>query len=224
MSSKLSLKTSKKRCNKISSPRPSRLQATPPVSPTLSSQSSTDIPGGQISLIDYLEDSLITSLEVREGFVDETPTTHVRLSESDFKLVKSLAEPVAKLTAAKGHITHQISILSKAISTNQPPPFLKNTVKPPHPHREFNFSSAFNADWNRLNNKASLLFAKLSLQEYNQVSVEIETKLNAAKKESRERLAQHFNGAELRTSIHLLTFFTRPRQPTRGKKRKRETK
>ena len=40
-------------------------------------------------------------------------------------------------------------------------------------------------------------------EEYNRVCVEIETKLEAAKKESRERLIEHFNGAELRTSEQL---------------------
>ena len=80
--------------------------------------------------------------------------------------------------------------------------------------------------WRDTNNPcpAFRIFAKLNLEEYNRVGVEIETKLEAAKKESRERLIEHFNGAELRTSVHLFDFFTRPRPPTRAKKRKRETK
>ena len=57
--------------------------------------------------------------------------------------------------------------------------------------------------WRDTNNPcpAFRIFAKQSLEEYNRVGVEIETKLEAAKKESREWLIEHFNGAELRTSV-----------------------
>ena len=113
----------------------SRLQAEPPVSPTPSLQSSLDIPCGQISLINRLEDSLITSSEVRKDFCWR--------------------------------------------DTNNPCPAFR-------------------------------IFAKLNLEEYNRVCVEIETKLEAAKKESRERLIEHFNGAELRRQNSSLNL---PNQP-----------
>ena len=62
----------------------------------------------------------------------------------------------------------------------------------------------------------------MALEEYTFQGKEVDNKLETAKKEARTKLVADFEGAELRTATQLFGYFTRPRQPSKGTKRKRE--
>ena len=62
----------------------------------------------------------------------------------------------------------------------------------------------------------------MALEEYTFQGKEVDNKLETAKKEARIKLVADFEGAELRTATQLFGYFTRPRQPSKGTKRKRE--
>ena len=190
-------------------------------SDTPSSPESSQLTCGQRPLIDFLEDSLLTSFKLNKH---KTPTEKPKLTDSDFTFVKSLAGTVSTLTTAKDHITKQIATLTRAIQQDTPPTYILKASRPPHPHRELIFRKSFQDNWDRLNQRAAIAFTKLSLEEYTHQAEEVEWRLTKATKSAQKNIAEHFkNEHELTMAHNLYKFFTTPRPPpTRGKKRPTE--
>ena len=220
LSTKLS-KSLKRRSHKLPSatPSPPRTVDIPldiplhtPSAPS-SPESSQLVTCGQRPLIDYLEETLLTSFELKKH---KTPTEKPKLTDSDFKFVKSLAGTVSTLTTAKDHITKQIASLSRAIQWDTPSIHTKS-IATPHPHRELTFQKSLQDNWDRLNKRAAIAFTKLTLEEYTHQAEEVEQRLTKATKSAQQEIAEQFkNEQELAAARNLHTFFTRPR---RGKKR-----
>ena len=221
-------KSSKRRLHKLPPPTPSPprsldipLDIPSDIPSAPSSPESSQLSCGQRPLIDLLEDSLLTSFELKKH---KTPTEKPKLTDSDFTLVKSLAGTVSTLTSAKDHITKQIATLKKAIQRDTPPTYILKASRPPHPHRELIFRKSFQDNWDRLNQRAAIAFTKLTLEEYTHQAEEVEKRLTKATKVAQENIAERFkNEQELTTAHNLYKFFTRSRPPpSRGKKRPRE--
>ena len=155
-----------------------------------SSPESSQLTCGQRPLIDFLEDSLLTSFKLNKH---KTPTEKPKLTDSDFTLiVKSLACTVSTLTTAKDHITKQIATLTRAIQRDTPPTYILKASQPPHPHRELIFRKSFQDNWDRLNQRAAIAFTKLTLEEYTHQAEEVEKRLTKVTKSALENIVEHF--------------------------------
>ena len=176
------LSKSIKRHSKTKSLPPSPKNQDPP-SPAPSSASSDD------TQCDYFD--------IRDEFATETHEVRTRLSETDFKLVKLLAEPLSKLTAARSHITTQLSVFNQSIKNSKPPTYFKITTNPPHPHRGMTFHPAFLENWDRLSSKVSLAFVRLTIEEYTHQAQVIEEKRQATLEEVASKLVAEIKEQEL---------------------------
>ena len=196
-----------------------------PASPPASSDSA-DITCGQRpaspSSTGNTDESLLLSLEL-DGTISSPPAntnTPHRLADSDFKLVRSLADKVSTLTNVKDHITRQIRTLAKAVETSTPPPYIEIRARQPRPHHDLHLRATFQERWKRLQIKTALVFTKVALEEYQHQLVDIEHQITEATRHAQETLAGTLKGQDFTTAQQLFGFFTRPKQLARGVKRK----
>ena len=141
-----------------------------------SSPESSQLTCGQCPLIDFLEDSLLTSFKLNKH---KTHTEKPKLTDSDFTFVKSLAGTVSTLT------------------TDTPPTYILKASQPPHPHRELIFRKSFQDNWDRLNQRAAITFTKLTLEEYTHQAEEVERRLTKATKSAQKNIPHFKNDQEL---------------------------
>ena len=153
-----------------------------------------------------LTSHVLLSLEL-DGTISSSPAnTHTphRLADSDFKLVRSLAEKVNTLTNIKDHITRQIRTLAKAVETSTPPPYIGIWARQPRPHHGLHLRATFQERWKKLQIKMALVFTQVALEEYQHQLVHIEGRITEATRHAQETFADKLKGQDFTTAQQLI--------------------